>query len=198
MKIAVISQRADEIKEYGEVRDALDEAWQQLFLQMNTALAPVPNELRSAREILKRLIPDAIVLSGGNSPISYGGTAPQRDQTDELLIQYAIEHDTPLLGVCRGMQSIALYFGGTLKKVEGHVAVYHEIAGETARKVNSYHSFAVDFPGKNVRIASRAKDGTIEAIYHENYQIYGMMWHPERVAGFSKEDIELIKDKLKL
>ena len=40
MKLAVISQRVDEIKDYGEVRDALDEEWQQLFLQMNTALSP--------------------------------------------------------------------------------------------------------------------------------------------------------------
>lgn len=198
MKIAVISQRVDEIKDYGEIRDALDEAWQQLFLCLDTALIPVPNEPLAANEILKRLRPEAIVLSGGNNPVVYGGSAVQRDLTDEMLIQYAIEYDVPLLGVCRGMQSVALYFGGALKKVEGHVAVLHEIEGEIARRVNSYHGYAVDDPGKNIRIVSRAKDGTIEAICHETYRIYGIMWHPERVKGFSEDDLNLIRDKLKL
>ncbi len=198
MKIAVISQRVDEIKDYGEIRDALDEAWQQLFLQMNTALVPVPNTPETVKLILERLRPEAIILSGGNNPVSYGGSALQRDLTDELLIQYGIEHDVPLLGVCRGMQSIALYFGGTLKKVEGHVAVRHEIEGETAREVNSYHGYAVDQPGNQIKVTSRAKDGTVEAICHETYRMYGIMWHPERVKGFSQDDIEWIKDKLNL
>lgn len=198
MKIAVISQRVDEIKDYGEVRDALDEAWQQLFWHMNTALVPMPNAPQVVKEVLERLKPDAIVLSGGNNPVSYGGSAPQRDLTDELLIQYAIDHAVPLLGVCRGMQSVALYFGSTLKKVEGHVAVRHEIEGETVREVNSYHGYAVDVPGEHIKIASKAKDGIIEAIYHETHQIYGIMWHPERVKGFSKDDVNLIKEKLKL
>lgn len=198
MKLAAISQRADEIKEYGEVRDALDEAWQLFFLRMNTALAPLPNAPETVGEILKRLKPDAIVLSGGNNPVSYGGSAPQRDQTDEMLIQYAIEHNVPLLGVCRGMQSVALYFGGTLKKIEGHVAVLHELEGEIRREVNSYHGYAVDAPGEKIKITARAKDGTIEAICHERYPIYGIMWHPERVEGFSEIDIALIKQKLKL
>lgn len=198
MKIAVISQRVDEIKDYGEIRDALDEAWQQLFLRLDTALIPVPNEPLAANEILRRVKPEAIVLSGGNNPVVYGGSAAQRDLTDELLIQYASEHNVPLLGVCRGMQSVALYFGGTLKKVEGHVAVQHEIEGETGRKVNSYHGYAVDDPGKNIRILSRTKDGTIEAICHKEYRIYGIMWHPERVKGFSEDDLDLIRDKLQL
>lgn len=198
MKIAAISQRVDEIKDYGEVRDALDEAWQQLFLRMNTALAPIPNAPRVAKSVLERLRPDAIILSGGNNPVSYGGTAEQRDLTDELLIRYAIEYEVPLLGVCRGMQSVALYFGGTLKKVEGHVAVRHEIEGGIAREVNSYHGYAVDDPGENIRVVSKAKDGTVEAICHEIYHIYGIMWHPERVKEFSEDDISWMKDKLKL
>lgn len=198
MKIVAISQRVDEIKDYREVRDALDEAWQGLFLKMDTALVPVPNAPQMLAVILERLRPDAIVLSGGNNPVAYGGTAPGRDKVDEELIRYAIEHDIPLLGVCRGMQSIALYFGGTLRKVEGHVAVWHDIDGEMSRKVNSYHSYAVDDPGKNVRIVSRAKDGVAEAICHEKYRIHGIMWHPERVEGFSAEDMEFIRDILEL
>lgn len=198
MKLVAISQRIDEIQNYGEIRDALDEAWQKLFFRMDAALAPMPNAPEAVKELLKRFQPDAIVLSGGNNPSAYGGCTPQRDQTDEVLIRYAAEHDVPLLGVCRGMQSVALYFGGTLKKAEGHVAVRHRLRGETRREVNSYHGFAVDFPGEHVRAVSYALDGTVEEICHETYRMYGIMWHPERVGGFSQEDIEFIKKKLRL
>ena len=198
MKFVAISQRIDEIRDYREVRDALDEAWQKFFLQMDAALAPMPNEPAAVRELLKRLKPDAIVLSGGNNPAAYGGCTPQRDQTDEILIRYAVEHDVPLLGVCRGMQSVALYFGGTLKKAEGHVAVRHALNCETKREVNSYHGYAVDVPGEQIRAVSYAMDGTVEEIRHETYRIYGIMWHPERVSGFSSEDMAFIKKILRL
>lgn len=198
MKIIAISQRADEIKEYGEIRDALDENWQKLFFKLDAAVLPIPNESRVLDVVLERAKPDAIVLSGGNNPTAYGGTAPERDRVDEGLIQYAVKNKVPLLGVCRGMQSIALHFGGSLKKVRGHVAVWHEIGGGIERNVNSYHSYAVDVPGEGVAVVSRAGDGTVEAICHKDYPIYGIMWHPERVKGFDREDLIFIKEKLQL
>mgnify|MGYP001078823289 CR=1 FL=1 len=127
MKAVVISQRVDEIKEYGEIRDALDEQWHKLFQKMNAVLLPVPNISENHALLLDRIKPDAIVLSGGNTPVNYGGTAPQRDKTDEALIRFAVEKGIPLLGVCRGMQSVALFFDSSLKKVEGHVAVKHTV-----------------------------------------------------------------------
>lgn len=198
MKLLAVSQRVDTIEDYGEIRDALDEEWQKLFLKMDAVVAPVPNAPQVLKEFLSRLQPDAIVLSGGNNPVSYGGSAPQRDWTDEILIRYAIKHNVPLLGVCRGMQSVALYFGGALKKIEGHVAVRHEINGKTEREVNSYHAYAVDLLGENIRAVSWANDGTVEEICHETHCIYGIMWHPERVNGFLQEDIDFMKQKLRL
>lgn len=198
MKIVAISQRVDEIKDYGEIRDALDEQWHNLFQKMNAVLVPLPNIPESIETILDRLQPDAVVLSGGNNPVEYGGTAPGRDKVDEMLIQYAIDKKVPLLGVCRGMQSIALYFGSTLKKVEGHVAVKHEITGEIQRIVNSYHSYAVDKLGDGLQAAAMTKQGEIEAVRHQDYAIFGMMWHPERVEGFDEADINLMKEKLAL
>ncbi len=198
MKIIAISQRVDEIKDYGEIRDALDENWQKLFLQLDAAVLPIPNESRILQAALERIRPDAIVLSGGNHPQVYGGTAPERDRIDEGLIQYAIKNGIPLLGVCRGMQSIAMYFGGSLKKTTGHVAVWHEIEGGITREVNSYHSYAVDDPGDGITVVSRTKDGVAEAICHEEYPVYGIMWHPERVKGFDEADLLFIKEKLRL
>ena len=116
MKIIAISQRIDEIKDYGEIRDALDEKWSELFAELDAALVPLPNFPQAIPAILERLKPDGIVLSGGNTPVEYGGNAINRDKTDEILIAYAVSHRIPLLGICRGMQSVALYFGSTLKQ----------------------------------------------------------------------------------
>lgn len=198
MKIIAISQRVDEIKDYGEIRDALDEQWHGLFQRMDAILVPIPNVPENATVILEQLSPHAIVLSGGNNPVQYGGTAPQRDKVDEVLIRYAIENMVPLVGVCRGMQSIAIYFGSLLKKVQGHVAIRHEVTGEIMRSVNSYHSYAVDRPGKGLNVIAQTKDGDIEAIQHQNLPIFGMMWHPERVKGFDEQDIKLLAEKLNL
>lgn len=198
MKIIAISQRVDEIKDYGEIRDALDEQWHRLFQRMDTILVPIPNVPENVMVILERLSPDGIVLSGGNNPVRCGGTAPQRDKVDEILIRYAIENSVPLAGICRGMQSIALYFDSTLKEVQGHVAVRHEVTGEIMRSVNSYHSYAVDKLGNGLNVIAQTKDGDIEAIQHQNLPIFGMMWHPERVKGFDESDIKLLAEKLNL
>lgn len=196
MKTVMISQRVDEVKDYGEVRDALDEQWHRLFQKIGAALIPMPNVAENVQEILKRVQPEAIVLSGGNTPVEYGGFAPQRDQVDKLLIQYAAANSVPLLGVCRGMQSIALYFGGSLKRVEGHVAVNHKIVGEIQRCVNSYHTYAVETQEKELHVMARTKQGDIEAIRHVQYPIYGIMWHPERGDVFDEADISFIREKL--
>lgn len=198
MKIVAISQRVEEVKSYGETRDALDEQWHRLFYRANAVLVPMPNAPESIGTVLERLRPDAIALSGGNSPVGYGGTAPQRDRVDEMLIEYAVQYSVPLLGVCRGMQSVALHFGSSLKRVEGHVASEHEVIGDIRRIVNSYHTYAVDRLGERLKVAAQTVQGDIEAIQHQDYPIFGMMWHPERVDGFNKEDIRLIKEKLAL
>lgn len=198
MKLIVISQRIDEVKSYEEIRDALDEQWHVLFQKMNAILLPIPNAPDNLLPILDRVNPDAIVLSGGNNPVAYGGKTPQRDKIDQMLISYAVQRCIPLLGVCRGMQSIVLYFDGALKKVEGHVAVNHMIKGKFIREVNSYHSYAVDKLGNDFNILARDESGVIEAIEHQQYPIYGIMWHPERIKGFDQADIEWIREKLLL
>lgn len=198
MKFAAISQRVDEAEGYNETRDALDEQWHGLFRKMDTLLLPVPNVPGFVEMFLSRARPDAIVLSGGNSPVPYGGTAPQRDGTDEALIQYAIRNNVPLLGVCRGMQSIALHFGGVLKEVGGHVGTRHWVGGEFSREVNSYHRFAVGSLGDGLQALAQSKDGAVEAIKHKGYPIYGIMWHPERAGGFDARDIGWIAGRLRL
>lgn len=199
MKLGFISQRMDAVEGYGEIRDAIDIQWHRLFQQMKAVLLPIPNVPENIDSILRYFIPDFIVLSGGNTPVAYGGNAPERDAVDEKLIEYALQKKIPLLGVCRGMQSVALYFGSTLKEVKGHVAVEHSVCGDINRIVNSYHGFAIDSLGDNLKVLSKTEvDGEIEAVCHRDLAIYGIMWHPERVKGFNIEDMEMIKEWLKL
>jgi putative glutamine amidotransferase len=139
------------------------------------------------------LNPDGIVLSGGNTPVAYGGQSKERDCVDELLISYSVEKNLPLIGVCRGMQSICLYFGGSLKQVKGHVRVRHNIEGLIKRNVNSYHEWSPDYQGDNIEVLCRSDDDGIEMVHHVSLSIYGMMWHPEREKPFNVDDIDFFK-----
>ncbi len=198
MKLGVISQRVDAIKDYGEIRDGLDTQWYALLRQAGAGLIPLPNQPQVIPIVLERLQPDFIILSGGNNPVAYGGDAPERDAVDELLLNFSIEGTVPLLGVCRGMQSVGLFFGGTLKRVEGHIATRHMIRGKINREVNSYHGYALEETGQGLEVLARDDSEVIEAVCHKRYPVSGIMWHPERVAGFDNRDISLLRKCLKI
>ncbi|MDR2965736.1 MAG: gamma-glutamyl-gamma-aminobutyrate hydrolase family protein [Treponema sp.] len=189
MKQILVSQRVDTIESYNERRDALDQKWADFLWEAGIIGLPVFNHALSLNEIIKSIQIDGILLTGGNTPVEYGGSAPERDNTDNFLISYAIKNNIPLLGVCRGMQSIVIYFGGSLHKVENHVAKRHDL--DSSYNVNSYHEYAPDNSGSELDIIQKATDGVIEHIKHKNLPIAGIMWHPEREKPFNKRDIEL-------
>jgi putative glutamine amidotransferase len=147
------------------------------------------------RYILNTYQLDGVILTGGNDLLLYGGNAPERDETEGLVIQYSIKNQIPLLGVCRGMQIIAHYFEMELKKVEDHVAknhIIHYLGNEEI--VNSYHNYAIKNVIPDFSILAKSEDGQIEAIKHKKHSIYGIMWHPERNATYAEMDIQIIKE----
>ncbi|MDR1583591.1 MAG: gamma-glutamyl-gamma-aminobutyrate hydrolase family protein [Prevotellaceae bacterium] len=192
--IIFASQRVDINKDYQERRDALDQRWSELFWQMQYLLVPIPNHSKMVEDMLKYNQPAGIILTGGNNPVIYGGEAPERDNVDTLLIQYAVQNKIPLMGVCRGMQSIVMYFGGTLKKVNGHIAIKHKITGKNIREVNSFHAWAPDIVPNVFETLACSYDGEVEYIRHKILPVIAIMWHPERVEPFSPDDIELIEN----
>jgi putative glutamine amidotransferase len=192
VKRILISQRVDIIESYRERRDALDQKWAELLWQSGCTGLPVPNHLQTLTELVKSLSIEGILLTGGNTPVDYGGSAPERDIIDNFLISYSVDNNIPLLGICRGMQSIVLYFGGTLRKIEGHVAARHFI--NISRNVNSYHEYAPDMLPDELEILAQAGENEIEYIKHKKLPIFGIMWHPERESPFAPEDIELIQN----
>ena len=66
---------------------------------------------------------DALLLSGGNDL----GDAPDRDSTELHLLEAARELEIPVLGICRGMQLMASFFGVGVEELSSHVGTRHQI-----------------------------------------------------------------------
>lgn len=185
---AVISQRVDVLEGRNERRDALDQAWGTTLESLagrSVELLPMTNRPEAAAAVLTQWQPLCIVLSGGNDL----GTAPERDQTEAQLIDYAASHGLPLLAVCRGMQMLQHYFGGALAPVTGHVACSHTIQGAPGQNlpslnVNSYHNWGIhhDALADELQALYLHADGTVEAARHRRLPWLAVMWHPERSA----------------
>ncbi|MFI6072944.1 gamma-glutamyl-gamma-aminobutyrate hydrolase family protein [Actinoplanes sp. NPDC051343] len=153
---------------------------------------------------------DGLVLSGGAdvAPDLYGATAaaetvsrPDRDAGEMLLLRRALETDTPVLGICRGMQQLVIAAGGRLHQhlpdVLGHErhnpapGVYGEqqvkltpgsraaeLLGE-ATVVHCHHHQGVADPG-SLLITGQSDDGLPEAVEDPSRRfLLGVQWHPE-------------------
>lgn len=195
MKRLAISQRVDIISKYGERRDSLDQKWHIFLNAAGFTATPLPNNQACAHEIIINGNFDGIVLSGGNDLASYGGDAPERDETEKMLLNYAIEQKLPLMGVCRGLQLIQVNFGETLISITGHIATRHIITfNDRLQTVNSFHSFGVREAVSELETLAVSEDGFIESVHHLNHRIHGIMWHPEREAPFMISDINLFQE----
>ena len=206
MKPIFITQRLTEIKEYSEERECLDIRWA-TFLQ-KCGLLPIALPINcDVSDYWQCIKPKGLLLTGGNNLEccqAEDDLNKKRDAFEQKLIIQAIKENIPILGVCRGMQMLAWYFGSTFGPVKNHVAVSHPIVvdGESVFHpfymneifVNSYHDFAVFEESKEfvARVWSRT-DQCIEGMSSLDNKIAGIMWHPERESPFSKCDVAFFK-----
>lgn len=157
---------------------------------------------------------DALLLTGGadHNPL-WSGQQPHpalhninqaRDLPELLATRLACNRQMPILGICRGMQTIAIALGGEVCQDIPHTpklikhsqeadrtepthsvdiepaSALHGIFGTDRIFVNSFHHQAVTSPGKGMRITATAPDGTAEAMESTCHKpVIGVQWHPE-------------------
>lgn len=155
-----------------------------------------------ASDFVRRL--DALVLTGGDDPRTepFGvpshpkitPLAPARQAFESALIE-TIERrrpELPVLGVCLGMQMMALHAGGRLDQYmpethehhARHWDAQHPVVAENGSDLTgavwSKHKQVIADPGK-MTVCARSDDGLIEAVQDPMRPFYlGVQWHPER------------------
>ena len=177
---------------------------------------------------------DGLLLSGGTDidPVKYEENPrielakinPDKDTLDFTVLDYTLKKDIPILGICRGMQVLNVYFGGTLyqdisENKEYTIQHYqkgpksdslghfvnieentklHNIVKNSRFRINSYHHQFIKYHSKNMKITARSEDDAVEAIETEdNKFIIGVQWHPERIYHQSPESKALFDELIK-
>jgi putative glutamine amidotransferase len=154
-----------------------------------------------------------LLLTGGSdvNPRRYGAvTRPEtdapddeRDQVELDQIHAALARNLPIFGICRGLQILNVYHGGTLiqhieatakhdPERENPAEPAHEVRFEPASQlariaraerwqVNSRHHQAVERPGAELIISARdLEDGTVEGLERPGKRfVVAVQWHPE-------------------
>ena len=205
-----ITQRVMRHNRNNEVMDCLDRNWVKLLISFNILPIPLPllppDAISDAWEMLKL---DGLILSGGNTLAEYAdetdvseSLSPDRDAYEQLLLKAAMSTSTPIFGVCRGLQVINLHYNGRLRKVKEHAGTRHRLITENSvtefkfpLKVNSFHDCAISRNdlGKELIALAHDTEDNIEAAYHPEDKVFGIMWHPERESPSLQMDCELIK-----
>lgn len=193
-RVVIYTQRVEVVERYQERRDCTDQRVPLFLEACGYVPVPLPNVITDLAAFAEAVDPAGIVLTGGNSLVKYGGTAPERDAADYKLIEFALQRGIPIYGFCRGMQSVLDFFGCEMENVQGHVAVRHAVNGEWGRmEVNSYHNQACKEIKLPLRAMATAEEGVVEAAACTERNIIITMWHPERENPFRETDINLVK-----
>lgn len=167
---------------------------------------------------------DGLLLTGAYSmldPKHYGESRLDkayrydqlRDETSFAMIRYVIEHDLPLMGICRGIQDVNVALGGTLyqaiqevngmmdhredttQPVDVQYGDAHKVTLTQGGKlqqlldcdsiiVNSVHSQGINRLASGLTVEAVAADGLVEAVSVDAMSFgLAVQWHPEWRAG---------------
>ncbi len=152
---------------------------------------------------------DALLLPGGGDidPKLFGQLnhasriiEPELDRLQLAILKAFVTNKKPILGICKGMQLINVFFGGDIiqhlpnfdvhqydEKDQVHEtytcenSFLYPLYGKTFL-VNSAHHQGVHSCGRNIRYIQFSTDGVVEGLMHKHLPIWGVQWHPERMC----------------
>ena len=155
---------------------------------------------------------DGFLFTGGQdvAPELYGEDvvpsvvfSAERDKLERLLFPKALQADKAILGICRGLQFINVFLGGTLwqdlpsqhpsdivhRQGKPYDAPTHQVTlngdlqsllGKDLFEVNTLHHQAIKSLGKDLTAMAVAPDGIIEAVKMAGKRfVWAVQWHPE-------------------
>lgn len=145
------------------------------------------------------LKPEGIVISPGP------GRPEQAGITLDVIKKFG--PTTPLLGVCLGHQAIGMAFGGNVVRANAPMHgktsnISHDGRGlfsgiASPLTVARYHSLIVEkagLPNELEVTAQSDDDGTVMALRHREFPIYGVQFHPESIM--TREGHHLLRNFL--
>ena len=185
---------------------------------------PVMFPLTSDKQVIEQLLDtvQGVLLTGGHDvdPEMYGekrmpecGTpCGERDLMESEVLKQALDRDIPVLGICRGIQFLNAYLGGTLyqdlpsqhaSEIEHHqmppydVPVHsvsivkdsglYRLLDKETLSVNSYHHQAVKDKASGLNVMAVSEDGIVEAVEMPDKRfVWAVQWHPE--LSFRKDE----------
>ncbi|QEK99269.1 gamma-glutamyl-gamma-aminobutyrate hydrolase family protein [Olivibacter sp. LS-1] len=145
----------------------------------------------------------------------------KRDAFEWQLLRLAEKRELPILGICRGLQLINVYYGGTLipdlaswgkfghaKLPNGSLpnhsinvdpyTLLFKITGAREGVVNSLHHQSADRIGKGLVASAVTRDGVVEALERTDAKgkpfLLLVQWHPERMEDASNPFVENIRE----
>jgi len=158
---------------------------------------------------------DGFLFTGGQDvdPALYGEErlpacgeiCAEKDRMETILLRTVLQLNKPVLGICRGLQFLNAYLGGSLyqdipSQKEGALAhsqpppydaPSHEVKiflesplqrwiNKDRAEVNSLHHQGVKKLAGALRVAAQSSDGLVEAAWMPDKKfVFGLQWHPE-------------------
>lgn len=181
----------------------------------------LPPHVESIDDLLDSL--DGIIFSGGGDiDSSHWNEEPhaeaygfdeERDTFELQAIPKVVSRDMPMLGICRGIQTVNVALGGSIvqdipaqmpgtlqhrqhkdgkmRDTTSHAVtikegenILYQIVGDTTLETNSFHHQAIGNVGEGLEVVATAEDGVIEAVWNPGMTFgLAVQWHPEMLAA---------------